>query len=424
MTEKGAVAIKTEENKKGKVDWIFVLIVALLITYGLVMLYSASSYTAQLSYGSATWYVKKQIQAVVIGAAVMAVCTLLPYRVWRKTSWFLFAASLIFVLLVLSPLGLEAYGAKRWVDLGFISFQPSEALKLCVIIFTAALICKYREKLGDWKVFTGIFCVTLAGAGSVAVITDDLGTAIIIFLCGYLMLFLVSPKIKHLLVALGSIIAAVVALIIAQPYRLTRVKAWLDIEAYADDESYQVVQGLYAIGSGGFFGKGLGKSTQKMGFVPESQNDMIFSIICEELGIVGALVLMLLFALLIWRMWKIFRETDEPFGKLVVAGSIVHIGMQTAVNIGVVTGLIPNTGIPLPFISYGGSSIIMLLAEMGIVLSVARKNECLTLRSKNKKKNSGRKKDLSTQKVLQEKIAENPRRRQLDFESKNKTYVR
>ncbi len=321
-------------------------------------------------------------------------------------------------------MGLEASGAKRWVDLGFISFQPSEALKLCVIIFTAALICKYREKLGDWKVFTGIFCVTLAGAGSVAVITDDLGTAIIIFLCGYLMLFLVSPKIKHLLVALGSIIAAVVALIIAQPYRLTRVKAWLDIEAYADDESYQVVQGLYAIGSGGFFGKGLGKSTQKMGFVPESQNDMIFSIICEELGIVGALVLMLLFALLIWRMWKIFRETDEPFGKLVVAGSIVHIGMQTAVNIGVVTGLIPNTGIPLPFISYGGSSIIMLLAEMGIVLSVARKNECLTLRSKNIKKNSGRKKDLSTQKVLQEKIAENPRRRQLDFESKNKTYVR
>ncbi len=424
MAEKSAVAIKTEENKRGKMDWIFVLVIALLIIYGLIMLYSASSYTAQLTYGSATWYVKKQIQAVAIGAVVMAFCALIPYRLWRKASGVLFAASLILVFMVLSSLGLEAYGAKRWINLGFISFQPSEALKLCVIILTAALICMCRDKLGDWKIFTAIFLVTLAGAGSVAVITDDLGTAIIIFLSGYLMLFLVSPKIKHLLVALGLIVAAVVALIIVQPYRLTRVKAWLNIEAYADDESYQVVQGLYAIGSGGFFGKGLGKSTQKMGFVPESQNDMIFSIICEELGIAGALVLMLLFALLIWRMWKIFKETDELFGKLVVAGSMVHIGMQTVVNIGVVTGLIPNTGIPLPFISYGGSSIIMLLAEMGIVLSIARKNECLALRSKNKKKDSGRKKDLSSQKVMRGKAAENTRREQLYFESKHKTYVR
>ncbi|MDO4530043.1 MAG: FtsW/RodA/SpoVE family cell cycle protein, partial [Lachnospiraceae bacterium] len=167
-------------------------------------------------------------------------------------------------------------------------------------------------------------------------------------------------------------LAAVVGVILIKPNKLVRVKAWMHLDQYSDDIGYQITQALYAIGSGGIFGKGLGKSTQKMGFVPESENDMIFSIICEELGIIGGIILILLIVLLIWRMKKIYDKTDDIFGKVMVAGVATHIAMQTFVNIGVVSNLLPNTGVPLPFMSYGGTAILFLLAEIGIVLAVGR----------------------------------------------------
>ena len=179
-------------------------------------------------------------------------------------------------------------------------------------------------------------------------------------------------KVLSIIITAVLLVGIGVILVVAKPYRMLRVKAWLDLEAYSQDESYQIVQALYAIGSGGLFGKGLGKSTQKMGFVPESQNDMIFSIICEELGIVGALILIVLFVILLWRLLKIYQRTNDLFGRLIIAGVTAHIAVQTILNLAVVTSLVPNTGVPLPFISYGGSAIIMLLGEIGIILCISR----------------------------------------------------
>jgi len=189
---------------------------------------------------------------------------------------------------------------------------------------------------------------------------------------GIIMIALVCPKKKYIVYTVLLLFVAAVGFILIRPNKRLRILAWLNPEAYADDASFQITQGLYAIGSGGLFGKGLGKSTQKMGFVPESQNDMIFSVICEELGIFGALMLLFLVAILLWRMWKLYHDTEDIFGKLIIAGVMAHIGVQTFVNMGVVSGLLPNTGVPLPFISYGGSSIMMTLLEIGLVLSVGR----------------------------------------------------
>ena len=189
---------------------------------------------------------------------------------------------------------------------------------------------------------------------------------------GLVMIAIVCPEKKYIILTILAIIVVGVLFILVRPNKRLRIRAWFNLEEYADTIGYQIMQALYAIGSGGLFGKGIGKSTQKMGFVPESENDMIFSVICEELGILGAIFLLALFALLIWRLWKLYRETDDIFGKLIVSGIMSHIAIQTFINMGVVTSLLPNTGVPLPFISYGGSSIMMTLLEIGLALSVSR----------------------------------------------------
>ena len=363
---------QTAERKNG-IDWVIVGTTLVLVIFGLVMIYSASSYEAQTKYSSATLFVRKQLISTAIGFGGMLVAAVIPYRFWKsKISYIIYAATLAMTFLVLTSLGIEVNGAKRWVDLKFITLQPAEFLKVGVILCLAALIFRNSNKLGTFKGVIVTVSPALLAAAVVATVTGDLGTAIVLFVIGIVMIALVAPKKKYVVILTALVGALGVAFILMKSYRLVRIKAWLNPEAYADKESYQPLQALYAIASGGFFGKGLGKSTQKLGFIPESENDMIFSIICEELGVFGGLCLIALICLLLWRIWLIYRGTDDMFGKLVVAGIMAHIGFQTFLNIGVVSSLLPNTGVPLPFISYGGSSIMALLVELGLVISISR----------------------------------------------------
>lgn len=360
----------------GRIDWLIVLLAIALTVFGLLMVYSASSYNAHIKWGDSAYFLKKQLLATGVGIVAMIIATVIPYDFWRSLwSYAVYAISIILTLLVLSPLGFEANGAYRWLDLKVFTLQPSEVVKVGLILITAAMLFRYKDYLHNVKAYLLVFIPTLIAAGAVGIVTDDLGTAIIIFAMGLIMIALICPEKKFIILTILAVIVLGVIFVLLRPNKRLRIMSWLNLEKYADDEGYQIMQALYAIGSGGLFGKGIGKSTQKMGFVPESENDMIFSVICEELGIFGAVLLLALVALLIWRMWKLYRETDDMFGKLIVAGVMSHIGVQTFINMAVVTSLLPNTGVPLPFISYGGSSIMMTLLEIGLVLSVSRRRK-------------------------------------------------
>ncbi len=357
----------------GGIDWMLILIVVVLLVFGLIMLYSASSYNSQIKFGTSAWYVKKQITSTLIGIVGMFVIAFIPLAFWRKAAIPLYIVGVISVLLILTPLGGEEInGAKRWLDLKVISVQPAEILKVALVAAMAFFITKFIKYLDNWRIYLVGLAICLIPVALTLFITDDLGTAIIIFAMGFVMLLVAAPRVRYLLLTLLAGIVGVVGIILIKPNKRVRVESWLHLDQYSDDIGYQITQALYAIGSGGIFGKGLGKSTQKMGFVPESQNDMIFSIVCEELGIIGGIILIVLVILLIWRMKKIYDRTKDVFGRVIVAGVSTHIAIQTFVNIAVVSNLIPNTGVPLPFISYGGTAVIFLLAEIGMVLAVGR----------------------------------------------------
>ena len=352
-----------------------VLIVIVLLIFGLIMLYSASSYNSQLKFGTSSWYVRRQIIATILGIGGMFAVAYIPVKVWKKLAAPIYILGVIAVLLILSPLGETNLGASRWLNLKFISMQPTEILKIGLILVMALFISKFLKFLEDWRIYVIAFAFCLVACALAMFITDDLGTTIIIFAMGIVMLLVASPRVRYILITVGVALAAVIGIILIKPNKRVRVESWLHLEQYSDGIGYQITQALYAIGSGGIFGKGLGKSTQKMGFVPESENDMIFSIVCEELGIIGGIILILLVVLLVWRMKKIYDRTKDIFGRVVVAGVATHIAVQTFVNIAVVSNLIPNTGVPLPFISYGGTAVVFLLAEVGLVLAIGRMKE-------------------------------------------------
>ena len=358
---------------KGSIDWMLVIIVLALLVYGLVMLYSASSYQAQIKFQNPAYYVIRQAIFTAGALVLMFLTAMIPHKWIEKLAIPAFIIAVTAMALVKTPLGYEVNGAVRWLNINNkITIQPSEILKVAMIIILATLLSRFVNYLGDIKMYAIVMGITLLSAGLTAFLTDDLGTAIIIFARGFVMIFVASKKLKYLIITLIGVLGGGVAYVILRSTKRVRVQAWLNLEKYADDIGYQITQALYAIGSGGLFGKGLGKSTQKLGFVPESENDMIFSIICEELGIIGGIVLIILIALLLWRMKKIFDHAADLYSKVVVAGVAAHIAIQTFINIAVVTNLIPNTGVPLPFVSYGGTAVIFLLIEIGMVLGVSR----------------------------------------------------
>ncbi len=370
------------KSKKPKFffDYTMLFIVLFLVLFGLVMLYSTSSYEAGVKFEDPAFYFRKQAWASAAGIVVMLVLMLVDYRRFQKYAFAAYIASLILIILVLTPLGYEAGGARRWLDLG-ISLQPAEVAKLCLIVFFASVVCKFREAIKEKKGFILVLIMAVPHSLCVLFITQNLSSAIIIFAIVLMMLFVATPQYKEyaIIAAIGIAVAVVVVLLVkydilptSLSYRLARIKAWMDPESFAANKGFQTLQALYAIGSGDIFGKGLGESIQKLGYLPEAQNDMIFSIICEELGLFGAFAIILLFILLIYRFVVIANSAQDMFGALLVVGVMAHISIQVILNIAVVTNSIPNTGITLPFISYGGSSILFLLAEMGLVLSVSR----------------------------------------------------
>lgn len=353
--------------------WIFIML------FGYVLLYSASSYVALTVQGDSAFYLKRQIRSTLIGCLGVIPVTLIDYRIWKKFDKLIYIFSIATVFLVLTPIGIENNGARRWVGLGPISFQPAELVKIAVIVMTAYMLSKCGPNaLKNLKTCYQIFALTLVGAGLLIVITSNLSSAIIVVAIGAVMLIVAGACAKFILslVGVGTIgLAGVLlaGLVTGKSFRLSRIMVWLHPEEYADSGGYQVMQGLYAIGSGGLFGKGLGNSAQKLGFVPEATNDMIFSIICEELGVFGAACIILLFIFMIRRMRVVASNAPDLYGSMLVVGVMAHISIQVVLNIAVVTNSIPNTGVSLPFISYGGTSLAFLMVEMGMVLSVSRR---------------------------------------------------
>lgn len=362
-------------------DYTLLFIVLFLLGFGLVMLYSVSSYDASLQYdGDSAYFLKKQLAATILGLIAMAFVSSIPYHFWERFAALGYIGSAALILLII-PFGIEANGAKRWLKIAGISLQPAEIAKLGMILFLASTICRMGRKIRTGKGFWFVMLIPVPICFLVWKITENLSSAIIIFGIAVLMLFVSTPDYKRfiLLGLAGVAVCALVVFLIASAdssdalgVRGTRILAWLDPEAYASGKGFQTLQALYAIGSGGILGKGLGQSMQKLGFLPEAQNDMIFSIICEELGLFGAISILVMFILLIWRCMVIANNAPDLFGALLVVGVMGHLAIQVILNVAVVTNTIPNTGISLPFISYGGSAVMFLLIEIGIVLSVGR----------------------------------------------------
>ena len=375
--------IDNSEKEKSYIDYSMIFVVFFLICFGLIMVYSTSSYEASMSTltdNDPAYYLKKQLFASIMGIGVMVVAALVPCRLYEKFSLPAYLVSIGLIVLVLTPLGYEANGARRWLRIG-ISVQPAEIAKLAIIILSASMVCKLKDSVNTWKGAGIAMAPAALAALLVWQITDNMSSAIIIVGISFLMLFIASRDYKRF-VAFGAAAIAFAALMVFAiqkaagsgkfGFRGARILAWLDPEAYASGKGFQTLQALYAIGSGGIFGKGLGQSIQKQGFLPEAQNDMIFSIICEELRLFGGICIILLFVILLWRMMIIANNAKDLFSALLVVGVMSHIAIQVILNIAVVTNTIPNTGISLPFISYGGSSVMFLLIEIGLVINVAR----------------------------------------------------
>lgn len=379
-------ALRKETDKKSRYfDYNLLVIICVLLIFGLVMVYSSSSYDAYLTFGDASYYLSKQIKATLAGLVFMIGLALIPYHLWEKVGWIAYIVSIVMIFMII-PFGYEANGAKRWIRvIGGVSLQPAEVAKICMIIFLAGFITRMGRNVNTWQGLMTVLVLVAPVSALLWGVTSNASSAIIVAGIAVVMLFVSSRDYKrYIILGIATILVAAIAVAIIVVnargvdggaiggYRGARVLAWLDPEAYASGKGFQTLQALYAIGSGGFFGKGLGESMQKLGFIPEAQNDMIFSVICEELGLFGALAFMLLFILLLWRLKIIADYAHDLFGALMAVGVMGHIAIQVILNIAVVTNLIPNTGISLPFISYGGSATFFLLGELGLCLGVAR----------------------------------------------------
>lgn len=363
-------------------DYDLLMILVFLMCFGLVMLYSTSAYSANADFGNDMFYFSKQAIISAVSFVFMLFVSKLDYHVYGAFSWQIYYISLFLMLLVKTPLGVEAYGSRRWLQLpANMTLQPSEIAKIAVILLIPYEICRLGPKIQSKKGLERVCAVGVVAAGGVMILTDNLSTAIIVAGITGILIFVAHPKTKPFLklIAAGAIVVVVglsylsANISSSENFRLRRIITWLDPENHADEGGFQVMQGLYAIGSGGFFGKGLGNSTQKLGVIPEVQNDMILTIVCEELGVFGVIVVLVMFGLLLYRLMFIAKNAPDLYGSLVASGIFAHISLQVILNIAVVTNMMPTTGVTLPFISYGGTSVLFLMTEMGIALGISRK---------------------------------------------------
>ena len=354
-------------DTKESIDYVLLILVLLLVVFGLVVLYSTSAYNGRVKFADPAYYLRKQFFATSIGLFSMYLVSCMDYRRLQNYAWIGYGIALMLSTAVLF-VGREYNGSKRWLALGPLSFQPSEYAKLAVVVLLAAIVSRNASHMKSWKYMFLVILLILPVVGLVG--SNNLSTAIIILGIAVILIFVANPQFLPFLWIGGTGVGFIGIFLSLESYRLERLAIWRNPELY--EKGYQTMQGLYAIGYGGLFGVGLGESMQKLGFVPEAQNDMIFSIICEELGLTGAVAVLVIFGLLIWRLMVIATWTKDLFGTLLAAGVMGHIMIQVILNVAVVTNTIPNTGITLPFVSYGGTSVVFLLLEMGIALSVSR----------------------------------------------------
>lgn len=365
------------KNKKfhSYYDYSLLFLTLFLVCFGLVMIFSTSSYNASRNHGNPFYYLEKQAIFAVMGTVLMIIVSKIDYHFYIKPLPVLRMkpVTLLYILCMLLQtyvllFGKEINGAKRWINLGPLGgFQPSELSKIAVILFTAYIVNLAPKRLDKFKGFLRV--VAFMAPLILLVLIPNFSTALVMGCIMIAIAFVASRKKLYFIVS-GIFAAGIGALFVfGVSYRSTRIDVWRNVESHP--KGYQILQGLYAIASGGLFGRGLGESMQKLGFIPESHNDMIFAVVCEELGLFGAVSLIMLFVLMIWRLFVIAINSPDLYGGLIAAGVLTHIAVQVLLNIAVVTNTIPSTGIPLPFISYGGSSLTVLLIEMGIALSVS-----------------------------------------------------
>ena len=356
---------------KHGVDIPFLITVMLLLCFGSVMIFSSSYVFAEKKYGDSFFFIKKQIVWMVAGIIVMLAASCVDYTFVKKATLPIFAVSYL-LLLAVPFVGKNWSGATRWIKIGPIQIQPTEIMKFALALLLAYYISIVSTKIKTFKygiLFPAIIICVVCGT---TVLEHHMSGTIIIFLMGAVMIFISGASIKWLAAIAGTGAAAALSLILFTDYAKSRIDAWLHPEDYRLSGGWQPYQSLLAIGSGGLFGVGLGNSYQKHLWLPEPQNDFIFSIVCEELGLVGAVAVIVLFIVLIWRGFVIAMNAPDTFSSLLVIGLISKVGIQLLLNIAVVTVSIPTTGIALPFFSYGGSALIMQLGEMGIILSISK----------------------------------------------------
>lgn len=373
-------SLNAKENRRSgairpesKIDPIFLVLLLLLLALGLSMLYSASFAQSEYDtgYTDSARYLRKQAVCAGIGLVCMVAFSRLPLQFWQRFAWPIYAISIVLLLLVLVA-GQEVNGARRWIQVAGIQFQPSEIAKFSMIVLFAALGARYGTEAKQFRFGVMGFGCALMGILVPLALEKHLSAIMLMGMVAVVMMYLAGTNPRWILAGIGAAVAFVVVYVSLMGYAGDRVTAWLHPEADPGDTGYQILQSLYAIGSGGLFGLGLGKSRQKYLYLPFQYNDYIFAVVCEELGLLGAAGIMALFGGLIFRGYQLAQRAQDRFSMLLAAGLVTLIAVQTLLNLGVVSNLLPSTGIALPFFSYGGTALAVNLGEMGIVLGVSR----------------------------------------------------
>lgn len=369
---KEALKKQIEKNVKTEFDSVIFYTTMTLVFIGIIMVFSASFVQSSFKHHDAYYFLKRNVIYAILGFICMITISNIDYKVWKKNTKPIGIVAIILLILVLTPLGIKANGARRWLGVGAFTIQPAEIAKFATIIITAKLIEKKYENIKSFR--KGLIPLMLVPILFFTLIMGqpNMSTAGTIILVTFVMVFVAGMSMKIVGFMFGSGIALFLALGLTSEYRLKRILSFLDPFQDPLGNGYQVIQGLYALGSGGLFGMGLGKSQQKWFYIPEPQNDFIFAIIGEELGLIGCAVVIMLFVILVYRCVRIALKCDNIFSCMVVIGIGAQIGIQAALNIAVATSSMPVTGVALPFISYGGTSLIIFMSAIGIVLNISK----------------------------------------------------
>jgi len=358
-----------------KIDYTFLIIVIILVAFGLAMLTSASSDLGKIKYGDSFYYLKHQlISGILPGFLGFLFGFFVNYKFWKKISLYFLIISIIFLLLVFTPLGIKAYGAQRWVNIFGFSFQPAEILKLSLIIYMSSWLSKNYKKQKNFSESTLPFLIILILVTFPIFLQPATTTALLMVLATLVMYLTAGANLKSLAFSFLIMLLIFILLVLTTPYRFDRILNFLHPQNDILGKNYHLNQMLMALGNGGLWGVGYGKSTTKIFYLPEPMGDSIFAVIGEELGFIGSVFVILMFILLVWSGIKIAKRTEDPFGRFFVIGSVSIIGFQAAIHIASISGILPPTGIPLPFISYGGTSLATLLTMSGIIFNISLKS--------------------------------------------------